>query len=177
MCSSDLGLIEKMEDYSHQVGHSERTDAVIEPRLSMQWFLKMKDISKPALDAVMNGEVNLIPNKFVNTYKHWMENVRDWCLSRQLWWGQRIPAWYDANGNYVVAKTREEAIEKFKSQELKVKSEEIRQDEDVLDTWASSWLWPFATMGWPDEQAMAKAGLDYFYPTATLVTGPDIIFF
>src|SRR6185369_2775439 len=132
------GLIEKMEDYSHQVGHSERTDAVIEPRLSMQWFLKMKDISKPALDAVLNGEVKLIPNKFINTYKHWMENVRDWCLSRQLWWGQRIPAWYNSKGEYVVAKTMEEAFEKFTMHNAQCTIEEIKQDEDVLDTWASS---------------------------------------
>ena len=175
-------LIEKMEDYSHQVGHSERTDAVIEPRLSMQWFLKMKDISKPALDAVLNGEVNIIPNKFINTYKHWMENVRDWCLSRQLWWGQRIPAWYDAAGNYVVAKTQEEAIEKFKSlksedtsHKSQVTSEEIKQDEDVLDTWASSWLWPisvFDGMENPD-----NADIKYYYPTNDLITAPEILFF
>jgi len=169
------GLIEKMEDYSHQVGHSERTNAVIEPRLSMQWFLKMKELSKPALDAVINGEVNLIPGKFINTYKHWMENVRDWCLSRQLWWGQRIPAWYDAQGDFVVAKTREEAIEKFKSQKSQVKSEEIKQDEDVLDTWASSWLWPisvFDGMENPD-----NADINYYYPTNDLITAPEILFF
>ncbi len=169
------GLIEKMEDYSHQVGHSERTNAVIEPRLSMQWFLKMKDISKPALDAVMNGEVNLIPNKFINTYKHWMENVRDWCLSRQLWWGQRIPAWYSPNGEYVVAKTEDEAVEKFKSQKVEVKREEIKQDEDVLDTWASSWLWPisvFDGMENPDNE-----DIKYYYPTNDLITAPEILFF
>ncbi|CAN5469600.1 valine--tRNA ligase [soil metagenome] len=171
----EYGLIEKMEDYSHQVGHSERTDAVIEPRLSMQWFLKMKDISKPALDAVMNGEVNIIPNKFINTYKHWMENVRDWCLSRQLWWGQRIPAWYDANGNYVVAKTKEDAIEKFKSQKLEVKREDIKQDEDVLDTWASSWLWPISVFDGMENPE--NEDIKYYYPTNDLITAPEILFF
>jgi len=171
------GLIEKMEEYSHQVGHSERTDAVIEPRLSMQWFLKMKEISKPALEAVVNGEVNLIPSKFINTYKYWMENVRDWCLSRQLWWGQRIPAWYDEEGNYVVAKTEEEALEKFKTQSRfnLDKSLSLRQDEDVLDTWASSWLWPislFDGIEHPDNPE-----IKYYYPTSDLITAPEILFF
>ncbi len=169
------GLIEKMEDYSHQVGHSERTDAVIEPRLSMQWFLKMKDISKPALDAVMNGEVNIIPNKFINTYKHWMDNVRDWCLSRQLWWGQRIPAWYAPNGECVVAKTEEEAISKFEIQNSKFNIGDLKQDDDVLDTWASSWLWPisvFDGMENPD-----NADIKYYYPTNDLITAPEILFF
>jgi valyl-tRNA synthetase len=170
------GLIEKMDDYSHQVGHSERTDAVIEPRLSMQWFLKMKDISKPALDAVLNGEVNLIPNKFINTYKHWMENVRDWCLSRQLWWGQRIPAWYDEKGNYVVAKSAEEAVAAFDRKfSLKLQTSNLKQDEDVLDTWASSWLWPisvFDGMENPD-----NADIKYYYPTNDLITAPEILFF
>ena len=169
------GLIEKMEEYSHQVGHSERTDAVIEPRLSMQWFLKMQDISKPALDAVLNGEVKLIPNKFINTYKHWMENVRDWCLSRQLWWGQRIPAWYDSDGNYVVAKNEEEAREKFKIQNPKSEILNIFQDEDVLDTWASSWLWPicvFDGLEKPDNKE-----INYYYPTNDLITAPEILFF
>ncbi|MEO8086646.1 MAG: valine--tRNA ligase [Bacteroidota bacterium] len=169
------GLIEKMDDYSHQVGHSERTDAVIEPRLSMQWFLTMKYISKPALDAVLNGEVNIIPNKFINTYKHWMENVRDWCLSRQLWWGQRIPAWYDEKGNYVVAKTKEEAVEKFKIKKLEVKSEEIKQDEDVLDTWASSWLWPISVFDGMENPE--NADIKYYYPTNDLITAPEILFF
>jgi len=169
------GLIEKMEDYSHQVGHSERTDAVIEPRLSMQWFLKMKDISQPALDAVVNGEVKLIPNKFINTYKHWMENVRDWCLSRQLWWGQRIPAWYDGEGNYVVAKTEAEALELFKIRNPKSEIRNIYQDEDVLDTWASSWLWPicvFDGLENPDNDE-----IKYYYPTNDLITAPEILFF
>ena len=171
------GLIEKMEDYSHQVGHSERTNAVIEPRLSMQWFLKMQDISKPALDAVLNGEVKLIPNKFINTYKHWMENVRDWCLSRQLWWGQRIPAWYDPKGNYVVAVSQEKAFELFKSQisDFGFRISDLKQDEDVLDTWASSWLWPicvFDGLEKPDNKE-----INYYYPTNDLITAPEILFF
>jgi valyl-tRNA synthetase len=168
------GLIEKSEDYSHQVGHSERTNAVIEPRLSQQWFLKMKDISKPALDAVMNGDVNLIPDKFKNTYRHWMENVKDWCLSRQLWWGHRIPAWYDENGNYVVAKTKEEALKLFQLQTPNSKPEAIKQDEDVLDTWASSWLWPISVF---DGYAKPDGEIKYYYPTNDLITAPEILFF
>ncbi len=177
------GLIEKTEDYSNQVGHSERTDAVIEPRLSMQWYLKMKDISKPALDAVVNGDVNLIPPKFINTYKHWMENVRDWCLSRQLWWGHRIPAWYDCNGNFVVAKTVEEAVLLFKSQHsinvnMSLPFGEVggalMQDEDVLDTWASSWLWPISVF---NGYAKPDGEIKYYYPTNDLITAPEILFF
>ena len=168
------GLIEKSEDYSHQVGHSERTNAVIEPRLSQQWFLKMKDISKPALDAVMNGDVNLIPDKFKNTYRHWMENVKDWCLSRQLWWGHRIPAWYDENGNYVVAKTKEEALKLFQQKTPNTKPETIKQDEDVLDTWASSWLWPISVF---DGYAKPDGEIKYYYPTNDLITAPEILFF
>ncbi len=168
------GLIEKTEDYSHQVGHSERTDAVIEPRLSMQWFLKMKDISKPALDAVVNGEVNLIPNKFINTYKHWMENVRDWCLSRQLWWGHRIPAWYTPDGEYVVAKTEEEAISKLAAGSKQYAKGQLKQDEDVLDTWASSWLWPISVF---DGYEKPEGEIKYYYPTNDLITAPEILFF
>lgn len=169
------GLIEKSEDYSHQVGHSERTDAVIEPRLSMQWFLRMKELSKPALDAVLNGEVNLIPNKFINTYKHWMENVRDWCLSRQLWWGQRIPAWYSPEGECVVAATEDEALAKFAGDHKNYSKGQLKQDEDVLDTWASSWLWPisvFDGMEHPD-----NPDINYYYPTSDLITAPEILFF
>ena len=169
------GLIEKMEEYAHQVGHSERTNAVIEPRLSLQWFLKMKDISKPALDAVLNGEVKLIPNKFINTYKHWMENVRDWCLSRQLWWGQRIPAWYDPQGNFVVAKTEEDAIAQFAVRKLQFGMGELKQDEDVLDTWASSWLWPIAVFDGMENPDNAE--INYYYPTNDLITAPEILFF
>jgi len=176
----ELGLIEKTEEIKNKVGHSERTDAVIEPRLSMQWFLKMEDISKPALEAVLNQEVKLIPDKFVNTYKHWMENVHDWCISRQLWWGQRIPAWYDGKGNTVVCKSKEEALKKFKDLDPDFDTSNLTQDEDVLDTWFSSWLWPLTVFdpkvianGWEH----ANADLKYYYPTNDLVTGPDILFF
>jgi valyl-tRNA synthetase len=174
------GLVEKVEEIKNKVGYSERTNAVIEPRLSLQWFLKMEEISKPALEAVMNGEVKLIPEKYINTYRHWMENVHDWCISRQLWWGQRIPAWYDGQGNTVVCKTREEALEKLKALNPALKAEEVSQDEDVLDTWFSSWLWPLTVFdpevirkGWDH----ANADLKYYYPTNDLVTGPDILFF
>jgi valyl-tRNA synthetase len=170
----DEGLIEKSEDYSNQVGHSERTDAVIEPRLSMQWFLKMKELSKPALDAVVDGEVKLIPNKFINTYKYWMENVRDWCLSRQLWWGQRIPAWYDEKGNFVVAKTEAEARELFRLRTPNSELQTIKQDEDVLDTWASSWLWPISVF---DGFKKPDGDIKYYYPTSDLITAPEILFF
>jgi valyl-tRNA synthetase len=169
------GLIEKSEEYTHQVGHSERTNAVIEPRLSMQWYLKMKDISKPALDAVVNGEVNLIPGKFINTYKHWMENVRDWCLSRQLWWGHRIPAWYNTAGDFEVCATAEEAVVKFKARNINVTVADLKQEEDVMDTWASSWLWPISVFdgyAHPD-----NAEIKYYYPTNDLVTAPEILFF
>ncbi len=169
----EQGLVEKIEEIKNKVGYSERTDAVIEPRLSMQWFLKMEDISKPALEAVLNNDVKLIPEKFINTYKHWMENVHDWCISRQLWWGQQIPAWYDDKGNTVVCKTKEEAVKLLKS-------ENVKQDEDVLDTWFSSWLWPLTVFdpdiikkGW----ANANEDLKYYYPTNDLVTAPEILFF
>ncbi len=169
------GLIEKTEEYRNQVGHSERTNAVIEPRLSMQWFLRMKDISQPALEAVMNGEVNLIPGKFVNTYRHWMENVKDWCLSRQLWWGHRIPAWYDCKGNIAVCKTKEEALAILKKENKEVTIDEIKQDEDVLDTWASSWLWPISVFNGYSEPD--NKDIRYYYPTNDLVTAPEILFF
>ena len=176
----EQGLVEKIEEIKNKVGYSERTDAVIEPRLSMQWFLKMDDISKPALDAVLNNDVKLIPEKFINTYKHWMENVHDWCISRQLWWGQQIPAWYDGKGNTVVCKTKEEAFDKLKILNDKLKIDEVKQDEDVLDTWFSSWLWPLTVFdpnivknGWDK----ANADLKYYYPTNDLVTAPEILFF
>ncbi|PBQ32519.1 valine--tRNA ligase [Sphingobacteriaceae bacterium] len=176
----EQGLVEKIEEIKNKVGYSERTNAVIEPKLSMQWFLKMEEISKPALDAVLNGEVKLIPEKYINTYKHWMENVHDWCISRQLWWGQRIPAWYDNAGNTVVCKTKEEALELLKAKNAAVKPEDLKQDEDVLDTWFSSWLWPLTVFdpeviknGW----AKANEDVKYYYPTNDLVTGPDILFF
>lgn len=170
-------LIEK-ESYMHSVGYSERTDAAIEPRLSQQWFLNMQEISKPALSAVLDGEVQLIPDKFINTYRHWMENVRDWCLSRQLWWGHRIPAYYIKGSNdHVVAATAEEALAKAKTLtgNASLTMDDLHQDEDVLDTWASSWLWPIAVFDGinnPD-----NADINYYYPTNDLVTAPEILFF
>jgi valyl-tRNA synthetase len=171
------GFLVKTEDIKNKVGYSERTDAVIEPRLSMQWFLKMDQISKPALDHVMNDNVKLIPEKFKNTYRNWMENVHDWCISRQLWWGQQIPAWYDPEGNVVVAKTAEEALIAFQNKisNFKFQIEEIKQDEDVLDTWFSSWLWPISVFDGfknPDNE-----DINYYYPTNDLVTAPEILFF
>lgn len=171
------GNVDKIEDYMNKVGYSERTDAVIEPKLSMQWFLDMKELAKPALDAVESGEIQIYPHKFVNTYRHWMENVKDWCLSRQLWWGHRIPAWYLPEGGYVVAETEEQALalakEKSGNQNLTVA--DLRQDEDVLDTWFSSWLWPisvFDGIRYPDNE-----DIKYYYPTNILVTAPEILFF
>ena len=176
----DMGHIVKVEDIKNKVGYSERTDAVIEPKLSMQWFLKMDKISKPALENVLNNNVKLIPEKFTNTYKHWMENVHDWCISRQLWWGQRIPAWYDNKGNTVVCKTKAEAEQKLRTLNSELRTEDIKQDEDVLDTWFSSWLWPLTVFdpnviknGWKN----ANADLKYYYPTNDLVTAPEILFF
>ncbi|WP_321515159.1 valine--tRNA ligase [Marinifilum fragile] len=170
------GNLVKMEDYVNKVGFSERTDAVIEPKLSMQWFLKMKELSAPALEHVMNDDIQLHPAKFKNTYRHWMENVKDWCISRQLWWGQRIPVYYLPEGGYVVAKTIEEAIEEAKAKTGKeYKAEDLRQDEDVLDTWFSSWLWPISVF-----DGIRKPGneeIKYYYPTNDLVSGPDILFF
>lgn len=170
-----MGHVTKIEDYMNKVGYSERTNAVIEPRLSLQWFVKMKEFSKPALDAVLKGEVKLIPEKYVNTYRHWMENVHDWCISRQLWWGQRIPAWYDDNGNVVVCKTTEEAFELLRKENPGVTVSDIRQDEDVLDTWFSSWLWPISVFdGFKDPD---NADIKYYYPTNDLVSAPEILFF
>jgi len=138
------GNLVKIEEIKNKVGYSERTDAVIEPKLSMQWFLKMDEMAKPALENVLNNNIQLIPEKFKNTYKHWMENVHDWCISRQLWWGHRIPAWYDEKGNVVVAKTLEAAEKIYAEKFPNLKHESLKQDEDVLDTWFSSWLWPIA---------------------------------
>lgn len=171
------GFLVKAEDYKNKIGHSERTDAVIEPKLSLQWFMKMEDISKPALENVLNGNIKLIPEKFINTYRHWMENVRDWCISRQLWWGQRIPAWYDENGNFVVAKTLEEAQQLFteKFPNLKPETTNLKQDDDVLDTWFSSWLWPISVFdGFKDPN---NKDINYYYPTNDLITAPEILFF
>ncbi len=171
----EAGNLEKVEDYKSQIGFSERTDAAIEPKLSMQWFCKMSEMSGPALEYVLNGEIKLIPEKFINTYKHWMENVKDWCISRQLWWGQRIPAWYNAKGEWVVAKTESEAIEEFKKQFPDSGTSQIRQDDDVVDTWFSSWLWPISVFdGFKDPE---NADINYYYPTNDLVTAPEILFF
>ena len=168
-----LGQLEKEEDYTNQVGFSERTNAVIEPRLSMQWWMKMDELSSPALKAVMEETIEFFPSKYKNLYRHWMENIKDWCISRQLWWGQRIPAWYDKDGNIYVAETKEEATAQCA---IRNPNSEIRnQEEDVLDTWFSSWLWPMQVFGW--NEAPDNKDLAYYYPTNTLVTGPDIIFF
>jgi len=169
----EAGQIEKIEDYKSQVGFSERTDAAIEPKLSMQWFVKMEDLSKPALQYVEDGTIKLIPEKFFASYKHWMENVKDWCISRQLWWGQRIPAWYNDKNEWVVAKTEEEAILLFEEQGKSKLG--IRQEDDVLDTWFSSGLWPLSVFDGvrnPDNEEF-----NYYYPTNDLVTAPEILFF
>ncbi len=171
----EMGHVVKVEDIKNKVGYSERTNAVIEPKLSMQWFLKMDKISKPALEHVLDGSINLIPEKFINTYKHWMENVHDWCISRQLWWGQRIPAWYDEKGNTVVAKTHELALEKFRKEFPGTAVNQLKQDEDVLDTWFSSWLWPISVFdGFKNPE---NPDIKYYYPTNDLVTAPEILFF
>ena len=171
------GFLIKTEDYTSQVGFSERTDTVVEARLSLQWWVDMKKISGPALEVVMNDDIKFHPAKFKNTYKHWMENIKDWCISRQLWWGHRIPAWYDDKGNYVVADTLENAkitYQKKYGQQSTVNSQLI-QDEDCLDTWFSSWLWPFEVFkGYSNP---GNAEINYYYPTNTLVTAPEIIFF
>ena len=171
------GLMEKVEAYTNNVGYSERTGVAIEPKLSMQWFLSMKEIAEPATKAVLEDEIKFIPAKYKNTYRHWMENIKDWCISRQLWWGQRIPAYYLPKGGYVIAPTAEEALVKAreKAQDETLQLSDLRQDEDVLDTWFSSWLWPISVFDGirnPDNEE-----IKYYYPTADLVTGPDIIFF
>ena len=173
------GLLFKQENYSHNVGYSERTDAVVEPRISTQWFMDMQLFMKnnpEVLSSVMNDEIKFYPSKLKNTYRHWMENVKDWNISRQLWWGHRIPAWYNNSGEFVVAKTLESAIELFGSKGIHVTAQEIHQDPDVLDTWFSSWLWPISVFDGIGKEAN-KAELDYYYPTNDLVTGPDILFF
>jgi len=171
----EMGQLVKVEDIKNKNGYSERTNAVIEPKLSMQWFLKMDKISKPALENVLNENIKLIPEKFINTYKHWMENVHDWCISRQLWWGQRIPAWYDGKGNTVVCKTKEEAVEKLRIKNAELRIENVKQDEDVLDTWFSSWLWPISVFdGFKNPDGK---DINYYYPTNDLVTAPEILFF
>ena len=176
----EAGNLEKTVDYTSPIGYSERTNAVIEPKLSAQWFLKMDALAKDALESVESGKVKLIPDKYRNTYKHWMENVRDWCISRQLWWGQRIPAYYLPDGRYVVENSPEAALEAARKLDPSIKAEDLRQDEDVLDTWFSSWLWPISVFdtqkaGHPEKEG--NADLKYYYPTNDLVTGPDILFF
>src|SRR5690606_27273460 len=175
----EKGLLLKAEDYVNKVGTSERTGAVIEPKVSVQWFLKMSEIAKPALDVVMNDEVKFHPEKFKNTYRHWMENIRDWNISRQLLWGQQIPAYFYGEGenDFVVAETIEEALElaRVKSQISNLEITDLRQDTDALDTWFSSWLWPISVFdGMLDPE---NKDINYYYPTSDLVTGPDIIFF
>lgn len=171
------GNLVKIEDYINKVGYSERTDVVIEPKLSMQWFLKMEDLAKPALDVVMSDKVQLHPAKYKNTYKHWMENVKDWCISRQLWWGQRIPVFYIDNTNeFVVAENIEDAI-KLASEKTgrTISASDLNQDEDVLDTWFSSWLWPMSVFDGINNPENEE--INYYYPTNDLVSGPDILFF
>jgi len=177
----DKGFLLKVEDYSNKIGYSERTDAVIEPKLSIQWFLRMKKLSEPALENVMNDKIRLYPAKFKNTYRHWMENVKDWCISRQLWWGQRIPAYY-YNSNpgpddYVVALTAEEALvlAKEKTGNKYLQLSDLRQDEDVLDTWFSSWLWPISVFD--GIRNPGNNDISYYYPTNDLITAPEILFF
>ncbi|MDD4759434.1 MAG: valine--tRNA ligase [Bacteroidaceae bacterium] len=174
---TNAGLMEKTEAYTNNVGFSERTNVPIEPKLSMQWFLKMQHFADLALEPVMNDEIQFHPAKYKNTYRHWLENIKDWCISRQLWWGHRIPAYYLPKGGFVVAETKGEALKlaREKAGDNELKAEDLRQDEDALDTWFSSWLWPislFDGINNPDNEEFK-----YYYPTADLVTGPDIIFF
>jgi len=179
----EAAALDKVEDYKSQVGFSERTDAAIEPKLSLQWFCKMEEMAGPALDYVNKGDIKLIPEKFINTYRHWMENVKDWCISRQLWWGQQIPAFYAPNGEVVVAKTAEEALGQFKSLKPEfgnLTAADLRQDEDVVDTWFSSWLWPISVFDpsvFGNHGSKGNADLQYYYPTNDLVTAPEILFF
>jgi valyl-tRNA synthetase len=170
----EKGHLLKTEDYTSEVGYSERTDVVVEPRLSLQWWVDTKKISGPALDAVMNDEIKFYPAKFKNLYRHWMENIKDWCISRQLWWGHRIPAWYDEDGRFVVADNEEKAKALFNTQ-FSIPDAKLKQDEDCLDTWFSSWLWPFEVFkGYSNP---GNKDVNYYYPTNTLVTAPEIIFF
>ncbi len=169
-------LLVKEEEYTTRLGYSQRTNAVIEPKISTQWFVKMKELAAPALKVVLDGEIKFYPEeKFIATYKYWMENVKDWCISRQLWWGQQIPAWYDEDGNLFVAETEEEAVALYESKNLKVKNQSFRQDEDVLDTWFSSWLWPMEVFKGITEPNNEE--FNYYYPTSVLVTAPEIMFF
>lgn len=170
------GLIEKIEDYDNKVGYSERNiDTAVEPRLSDQWFLKMEGLAAPALDAVDNGTISFVPEKFKTTYDRWMTDIRDWCISRQLWWGHRVPAYYLPDGSFVVAETAEEALQLARAENPALTADDLHQDEDCLDTWFSSWLWPISLFNGILEPGNEE--INYYYPTADLVTGPDIIFF
>ena len=169
------GLMEKVEDYTNKVGFSERTNVAIEPKLSMQWFLKMSDLCRPALEAVMSDSIKFVPAKYKNTYRHWMTDTKDWCISRQLWWGHRIPAYFLPKGGYVVAESKEEALRLAREKDPEVTMESLRQDEDCLDTWFSSWLWPISLFDGISHPGNEE--IKYYYPTSDLVTGPDIIFF
>ena len=176
----EAGNLLKIEEYTSPVGYSERTNAVIEPKLSAQWFLRMDNLAKTALETVESGRTRFIPERYVNTFRHWMENAHDWCISRQLWWGQRIPAWYLPDGQIVVEPTAEAALAAAQAIDPALTAADIRQDEDVLDTWFSSWLWPISVFdpqlpGHPEHKP--NKDLAYYYPTNDLVTGPDIIFF
>ncbi|MBQ7162674.1 MAG: valine--tRNA ligase [Bacteroidales bacterium] len=183
----EAGLLEKMEDYTNKVGYSERTNVVIEPKLSMQWFLKMEHLAKIALEPVENGTLKFYPAKYINTYRHWLENIKDWCISRQLWWGHQIPAWYLPEGGYVVAENIEQAVEKANRKRKEkacpcgcdamppLQAKDLRRDEDALDTWFSSWLWPISLFDGINNPGNEQ--IKYYYPTSDLVTGPDIIFF
>ena len=173
----EAGLMEKVEDYTNKVGYSERNpDTAIEPRLSLQWFLKMEHFAEIALKPVMEGEMHFYPQKYVNTYKNWLENIQDWCISRQLWWGHRIPAYYyDTDDDFVVAETREEALKLAQAKNPAVTDADLRQDEDALDTWFSSWLWPISLFDGINNPGNEE--IKYYYPTSDLVTAPDIIFF
>ena len=171
----ELDLMEKTEAYTNSVGYSERTNVPIEPKLSMQWFLKMEDLAKPALEAVENDTIKFHPAKFKNTYRHWMENIKDWNISRQLWWGHQIPAYYLPEGGFVVGETPEKALAEAQKLNSNLKMEDLRQDEDCLDTWFSSWLWPISVFDGINNPY--NKDIKYYYPTNDLVTGPDIIFF
>ncbi len=172
----NAGLLEKVEAYTNKVGCSERTGVPIEPKLSMQWFLKMEHLAKPALEAVMNDDIKFYPAKYKNTYRYWMENIKDWCISRQLWWGHRIPAYYLPKGGYVVAESKEEALKLAQAKaDYPIAESDLRQDEDCLDTWFSSWLWPISLFDGINNPGNEE--IKYYYPTSDLVTGPDIIFF
>nr|WP_297163352.1 valine--tRNA ligase [uncultured Dysgonomonas sp.] len=171
----EAGLLEKAEPYTNKVGFSERTNVPIEPKLSMQWFLKMEGLAKPALEAVENDTIKFYPARYKNTYRYWMENIKDWCISRQLWWGHRIPAYYLPEGGYVIAETPELALAEAQKKNPSLKIEDLRQDEDCLDTWFSSWLWPISVFDGINQPN--NKDIEYYYPTSDLVTGPDIIFF